>query len=204
MRKKDKRVDDYIANAQPFAKPILRHLRMLVHKACPDVQETIKWSFVSFDYKGLFCGMAAFKQHASFGFWKSKLLKDPKGYLQDNKDSAEKSMGSFGKITSLKDLPPDEIIIDFLEQAKKLNDQGIKLPKIKKEKKELIIPNYFQEILKQNKKAMTVFENFSYSNQKEYVEWITEAKTDLTRQKRMDTAIEWLKQGKQRNWKYIK
>lgn len=205
MEQPDKRIDAYIAKAQPFAQPILKHLRKLIHQANPEVQETIKWGMPCFDYKGTFCNMAAFKQHVSFGFWKAALLKDPHGYLQERSSQGGEAMGNLGRITSIKDLPPDKVIIDFVKQAKKLNDDGIKVPvKAGKEKTTLVIPDYFTQALSKNKKALAVFENFSYSNKKEYVEWITEAKTESTQQKRLDTAIEWISEGKIRNWKYLK
>ena len=205
MGKKNPRVDAYIAKAQPFAKPILNHLRKLVHGACSGIEETIKWGMPSFEYKGPFCGMAAFKQHAVFGFWKSKLLKDPHNLLGERFVHGGEAMGNLGRITSLKDLPPDGAIIGFVKQAKKLNDEGIKLPpRIKKAKKELVTPDYFMAALKKNKKAFATFESFSYSNKKEYVEWTTEAKTEETRAKRLETAIEWMAEGKVRNWKYIR
>jgi uncharacterized protein YdeI (YjbR/CyaY-like superfamily) len=205
MTKKDTRIDAYIEKAQPFAQPILQHLRELVHKACPAVEEKIKWGMPYFDYKGPLCSMASFKQHAVFGFWKIDLINDPHKYLQQHKAAGGESMGNFGRITSLADLPPDEAILDFIRQAKKLNDEGVKLPaKAKAEKKELDVPGYFIDALQKNKKALQTFENFSYSHKKEYVEWITEAKTEATRNKRMDTAIEWLNEGKGRNWKYKK
>ena len=203
MVKKDPRVDAYIAKANDFAKPILIHLRELVHKACPDVEETIKWSFASFDYKGPYCTMAHFKQHCAFGFWKAAIMKDQR--LMDNAKS-ETAMGHLGRITSLKDLPPDRVLISYLKEAKKLNDDGIKLPKKSavKIKKEIEVPDYFAKAVKKNKKAFETFKNFSPSNKKEYVEWITEAKTKETRNKRMATAIEWMAEGKPRNWKYMK
>jgi uncharacterized protein YdeI (YjbR/CyaY-like superfamily) len=199
----DPRVDAYIAKSQEFAKPILEHLRELVHKAVPDVEETIKWGFVSLDYKGPFCIMAAFKQHCSFGFWKASLMKDPA--LMSNAKS-ETAMGHMGRITSLKDLPSDKKLISYLKEAVKLNDDGIKLSKkkISKEKKVLVVPNYFTKELKKNKKASETFNNFSYSHKKEYLEWITEAKTDETRNKRIAATLEWLAEGKSRNWKYMR
>lgn len=124
MPKKDPRVDAYIEKAQPFAQPVLKHLRKLVHQACPGVEENIKWSMPAFEYKGPFCGMASFKQHAVFMFWKTALLKDPNGYLA----AKTTAMGSLGRITDKKDLPPDKVILDFLKQAKKLNEEGVKLP----------------------------------------------------------------------------
>ena len=203
MGKKDPRVDVYIAKSHDFAKPILEHLRALVHKACPDVEETIKWGFASFDYKGPYCSMAAFKQHCVFGFWKAALMKDP--VLMSNAKS-ETAMGHIGRITSLKDLPSDKVLISYLKEAAKLNDGGIKLPKkkVSPENKILVVPSYFTKELKKNKKAFETFNKFSYSHKKEYVEWITEAKTEETRNKRIATAIEWLSEGKSRNWKYIK
>lgn len=205
MGTKDKRVDAYIEKAQPFAKPILEHLRALVHKANPDVQETIKWSFACFDYKGPFCSMASFKQHVAFGFWKFSLLKDPDGYLEERFNQGGEAMGNLGKITSLHDLPPDRIIIDFIKQAKKLNDDGIKLPpRPKKAQKELSIPEYLMEALAQNKNALNTFNNFSNSNKREYVDWINEAKTEKTKNERIATAILWMSEGKIRNWKYVR
>jgi uncharacterized protein YdeI (YjbR/CyaY-like superfamily) len=205
MDKKDKRIDAYIEKAQPFAKPILKKLRNLIHKGNPDVEETIKWGMPSFDYKGPFCSFASFKQHAVFGFWKYQLLKDPKGYLQDISAQGGKAMGNLGRITSIKDLPPDNIIVDFVKQAKKLNDEGVKLPpKPKKTKQELKAPDYMIKAIKKNKKVFDVFENFSPSHKREYIEWITEAKTEETRNKRINTMMEWLTEGKPRNWKYMK
>ncbi len=203
MNKKDPRIDLYISKSAGFAKPILMHLRELVHVACPDVEETIKWSFASFDYKGPMCSMAAFKQHCAFGFWKASLMKDKT--LTKNAES-ESAMGHYGKITSLKDLPSDKKIISHIKEAMMLNDKGIKLPpkKVAKDKKEIVIPDYFLKELKKNKKAFIVFEAFSPSHKREYVEWITESKTDETKNRRMETAIKWMSEGKSRNGKYIK
>src|ERR1035437_933347 len=206
MATKDKRVDGYIAKAKPFAKPILNHLRRLVHEACPEVQETIKWSFPCFDYKGVFVSMAGFKEHCVFGFWKASLLKDTKGYLKERSNQGGESMGHLGKILSLKDIPPDKVMIDFIKPAKKLNDEGIKVPKKPKisEPKEIIVPDDGQKAWKKNKTALKTFEGCSPSHKREYLEWITEAKTDETRNKRTETAIEWMAEGKIRNWKYLK
>jgi hypothetical protein len=120
MGKKDPRIDAYIAQSADFTKPVLKHLRKLVHQACPDAEETIKWSFASFDYKGPFCSMASFKQHCVFGFWKSKLLMDPGNYLGERFNQGGEAMGNMGRITSLKNLPPDRVILNFIKQAKKL------------------------------------------------------------------------------------
>lgn len=205
MPQKDKKVDAYIEKAEPFARPILKHLRSLIHKGNPEVEETIKWGMPSFDYKGPFCSFASFKQHAVFGFWKHALLKDPKGYLGERSNKGGEAMGNLGRLTNVKDLPPDKIIIDFIKQAKILNDENVKLPaKQKKEKVELIIPDYFMNALKKNKKALAVFQKFSYSNQKEYVLWVTEAKTEETKNSRLKTAVEWMSEGKIKNWKYSK
>ena len=199
MGKKDKRVDAYIEKAQPFARPILKHLRELVHEGCPGIEETVKWGMPSFDYKGPFCSMAAFKEYAVFGFWKAALMKD----AEKMKDNQQNAMGHAGKIKTLSDLPPDKVLISWIKEAAKLNDEGVKLPPRKKtEQKDLVIPDYFTKALGKNKKAVKVFEGFSPSHKKEYVQWITEAKTEETRNRRMDTAIEWIAEGKGRNWKY--
>ncbi len=205
MATKDKRIDAYIEKAQPFAKPILKHLRQLVHEGNPEVIETIKWSFASFDYEGPFCSMAAFKQHVAFGFWKYKLIKDPQNYLAARSNEGGDAMGNLGRITRLKDLPPDKVILDFVRQAKSLNDEGIKLPaRPKKPRLELVIPDYFMNAVRKNKKALSNFENFSYSHKKEYVEWVTEAKREETRNSRLKTGVDWMAEGKPRNWKYAK
>ncbi len=201
---KDKRIDDYIAKAQPFAQPVLKHLRELVHKACPDVTETIKWGMPSFEYKGPYFGIASFKKHCVAGFWKAKLINDPKGYLGERKNHGGEAMGHLGCITSLKDLPPDKAMIDFLKQAKKLNDEGVKLERKPAAKKPLKIPKELTLALNKNKKAKTTFENFSPSHKREYAEWISEAKTEPTKLKRLQTTIEWLEEGKSRNWKHKK
>ena len=199
MGEKDKRVDAYIGKSAPFAQPILNHLRELVHKACPDVEETIKWSFAFFDYKGPLCSMAAFKEHCAFGFWKAALLKD----AEKMKDNQQNAMGHAGKIKSLADLPADKVIIGWIKEAVKINDEGIKLPLRKKtDLKELVIPEYFTKAISKNKKALVAFEKFSPSHKKEYVQWVTEAKAEETRNRRIDKAIEMIAEGKGRNWKY--
>lgn len=198
MSKRDPRVDAYIEKSAPFAKPILTHLRALVHKTCPEVEETVKWGFPHFDYKGIMCSMAAFKQHAVFGFWKEKLL-------LGTKPGSKGAMGSFGRITSLDDLPDDRVLISLIKKAMELNEKGISVPRrSSKEKEPLRIPSYFKQALQKNRKAAETFDSFSYSNKKDYIDWITEATTEETRAKRLSTALDWLAQGKVRNWKYIK
>lgn len=202
MGKYDKKVDAYIAKSADFAKPILEHLRELVHEAVPDVEETIKWGFPHFDYKGIMCSMAAFKNHTSFGFWKGSIMKDPHGVMSI---VGKTSMGSFDKITSTKDLPSDKILKQYITEAAKLNEDDIKLVKAKvKPIKSVEVPAYFLKALKKNKKALETFQNFSNSNKKDYVEWITGAKSEETRESRMETALEWIGEGKVRNWKYLK
>lgn len=202
MSKRNKQVDAYIAKSADFAKPILQHLRELVHEACPDVEESIKWSFPNFDYKGILCSMAAFKQHCSFGFWKATMMEE---YAKKLSPFGQSGMGNFGRLTSLKDLPPDKLIIQYIEEACKLNDLGIKVKKPKAaEKKPLVVPGYFKKAVAASKKAQATFNSFSYSNKKDYVEWVTEAKTEPTRKKRLETTVKWLAEGKIRNWKYMK
>jgi len=197
MPTKDRRVDAYIARAADFAKPILTHIRALVHAACPDVVETLKWSFPHFEHRGVICSMAAFKQHCSLGFWKGELIFAPTAGEND-------AMGHFGRITSLADLPGDKILVGYLRKAVELNEAGIKkpAPPRSKVKKELVVPACLTAALKKNKKAQAVFENFSYSHRKEYVEWISEAKREETRARRLATALEWMTTGKSRHWKY--
>jgi uncharacterized protein YdeI (YjbR/CyaY-like superfamily) len=199
--KTDPRIDDYIANSAEFAQPILNHLRNLTHSAFPAIQETIKWGMPFFDYKGTVCSMASFKEHCTFGFWKSSLLPDPYKLLKINSGEA---MGQFGKIKSLQDLPEDHILIEYIQNAIKLNEEGKKITKKATERTEIVIPTYLAEALHQNEIAASNFERFSYAHKKEYVQWIEEAKTESTKLKRLQTTMELLTQGKSRNWKYEK
>jgi uncharacterized protein YdeI (YjbR/CyaY-like superfamily) len=204
MLKNNPKIDAYIAKAQPYAKPILLHIRELVHKACPDVEEKIKWGFPHFDYRGeMMCSMAAFKQHAVMGFWKAPLMKDKR--LSENAKS-EVSMGHMGRLASVKDLPSDKILTGYIKEAMKLNDEGIKLPPRArpKEQIELAVHAYLKTALKKVKKAQTAFDNFPPSHRKEYITWFEEAKTEETRDKRLAQGMEWMAEGKSRNWKYMK
>lgn len=202
MSIKDKRIDAYISASADFAKPILRHLRKLVHQACPEVQETIKWSFPHFDYQGMMCSMASFKEHCTFGFWKAALMED---YDKKLSPVGNTAMGHFGRITNLKKLPSDKTLVKYIQEACRLNEDGVKISRPKPAfKKPLVVPAYFKKALAGNSKSKATFDAFPYSQKKEYVEWITEAKTEETREKRMATSIEWLAEGKIRNWKYTR
>ena len=203
MAATDARIDAYIAKSADFAKPVLEHIRKLVHKSCPDVQETIKWGMPFFEYAGaILCNMAAFKQHCSFGLWNAPLLKDPEGILQLKDKNA---MGHLDRITTVKDLPADKIMMAYIREAASLNAAGVKKPAPKKTpKKELPIPGGLATALKKNKKAQANFDVLPPSHRREYIEWITEAKTEATQEKRIATTIEWVTEGKSRNWKYGK
>ena len=194
MGKKDPRVDAYIAKSADFAKPILKHLRELVHKGCPGVEETIKWGMPAFDYHGILAGMAAFKAHCAFNLWKGSMLG------ADNRDA----MGQFGRIASRSDLPKDSVLVGYVREAARLNEEGVKAPRKPREpKKPVETPADLASALKKNAKARATYEAFSPSHKREYVEWITEAKSEETRRKRLDTAIEWMSEGKSRMWKYM-
>ncbi len=195
----DPRIDAYIEKSADFARPILTHIRKLVHKACPDITETMKWSMPHFDHKGTVCSMASFKQHCALSFWKQSLME------QDAFPAEKTAMGSFGRITSVKDLPSDKVMIGLIHQAVELNEKGIKVAKKPAAAKtELVVPDDLTKALSKNKTAKAAFEKFSYSHKKEYVFWIEEAKTEPTRNKRLATTVEWLAEGKSKNWKYEK
>jgi len=202
MENYDPRIDDYIAKAPAYAQPIIKHLRLLIHHAVPGIVETIKWGHPHFDYKGPAFGIGAFKEHLGLNFWKSILMDDPhKLFTYDG------TAGSFGKIKSLSDLPADDILLDYFRRAIELNEKGIKAPapkKVPEEKKELIVPDDLIAAFKTNTAAMQHFEKFSPSAKKEYLTWLEEAKSADTRAKRLDTMIEWVAEGKTRNWKYKK
>ncbi|WP_412467852.1 YdeI/OmpD-associated family protein [Pedobacter sp. KLB.chiD] len=193
-------VDQYIINSAEFAIPILDHFRNLVHQADARIEEKIKWGMPFFDYKGTVCHMASFKHHCAFGFWKGALINDEYGIFKERSES----MGWLGKIKSFDDLPADEILIAYIQQAIQLNEDNIKLPSKPKsnDKKEVIVPEYFAEALNEAPEALAVFQNFSPSNKKDYILWLEEAKTEATRMRRLETTLAWLAEGKTRMWKY--
>jgi hypothetical protein len=205
LPKTDPRIDAYIARSAEFARPILTHLREVVHEACPDVEETMKWSMPHFMYHGMLAGMSAFKQHAAFGFWKGALVAEAMGAGKGTGKSGE-AMGDFGRITSLKDLPARATLVRWVKTAMRLNEEGVKrTPKRPKApRKPLPTPLDLTAVLgkRANAKARAAWAGFSPSHRREYIEWITEAKTDATRAKRLATTLEWLAEGKDRNWKY--
>lgn len=198
MKQYDERVDAYIAKSASFAQPILKQLREIIHQASPLINETIKWGFPHFDYKGTICSMAAFKAHCAFGFWKTSLMKDPYQLFSEKADA----MGSLGRIEKPEDLPEAKILIEYTLEALKLNEAGTKVKKVIIPKAEIAMPTDFAALLAKHPQAKQHFEAFSPSHRREYLEWITEAKAEATRNKRMETTIEWLTEGKARNWKY--
>jgi uncharacterized protein YdeI (YjbR/CyaY-like superfamily) len=193
----DPRIDAYIAKAAPFAQPILKHLRAEVHAACPGVEETVKWQSPSFTYKGrLLCGMAAFKAHCTFGFWNGALVTKDAEMPSD-------AMGQFGRITALSDLPPARTMKQYLKTAMQLVDEGVTRPRpVAAKKAPLRVPADLKQALAANRRAAGTFEKLPPSHQREYVEWITAAKTAPTRERRLATTLQWLEEGKHRNWKY--
>ena len=193
MGKRNPGFDRYIALARPFARPILKFLRKAVHAGCPDVEETIKWGMPHFEYCGLLCGMAAFKEHCSFGFWKGPLIVARK---------TEAGMGRFGRITSRKDLPDEKTLIRYVREAAVLNEQGVKVPGRREKRDPLPMPADLSAALRKNSRAAVIFKGFSPTNRRDYIEWITEAKRDETRRQRLKTAVEWMAEGKTRHWKY--
>jgi uncharacterized protein YdeI (YjbR/CyaY-like superfamily) len=199
----NRKVDAYIAKTEPFAQEILEHLRELVHQACPEVEETIKWSFPHFEYKGILCSMAGFKRHCVFGFWKAAIMQDR--YQVMSIGPEKNAMGTFDRITNLDDLPADKILLQYVKEAVKLNEDDIRLPtKTQPKAKPVRMPEDFLKALKKNKVALKNFEAFSNSQRKEYILWIEEAKREETRLRRIKTAVEWLSERKPRDWKYIK
>lgn len=198
MPARDPRIDAYIDHAQPFAQPILTRVRDLVHEACPDVEETIKWGMPTFLHAGgLLCGMAAFKQHASFGFWKHGLVM--------GEDGERNGMGSFGRLVSIEDLPPKRTLMALIRKAVRLNEHGVRTAAApRRARPPLAAPADLQQALRAVPAAARTFEAFSPSHRREYVEWVLEAKRAQTRQRRIAQAVAWMTEGKPRNWKYVK
>jgi uncharacterized protein YdeI (YjbR/CyaY-like superfamily) len=198
MASRDPRVNAYIENSADYARPILRRLRRVVHEACPEVEETMKWRVPHFLHRGMLCRMASFKSHCAFGFWKEDLVFE---------SAADREvMDRFGRILSLRDLPSERKLLAYVRKAAEMNEKGAKTPRAMSpaSKKPLVIPRDLAAALTENAKARETFDRFSRSQRREYVEWVAEAKTEATRTQRIATALEWLAAGKPRNWKYLK
>ena len=200
----DPRVDGYIETAAPFAQPVLTHLRKLMHQACPHIAETIKWSMPFFVQQGIIiASMASFKQHCAFGFWGPEMQKV---LVKDGRRSSD-AMGTLGRITGLSALPTDHVLLAYMSQAAGLVESGQRTKSLERRKKSakspLRVPQEFAAALKKNRMATKVFADFSPSCKREYAEWIAEAKRPETKAKRVKQAVEWIAQGKQRNWKYM-
>ena len=199
MGSRDPRVDAYIDKQREFAQPILSHIRDLVHALCPEVEETIKWGCPFFTYAGApMCQMAAFKEHAAFGFWKAALIRG----VRANANNGGESAGNFGRLTSVKNVPSRATLAPLMKAAMQLNADGVAVPKKRVAKPEPIVPAELQVALAGNRKAKAAFEKFPPSHRREYVEWIVEAKREETRTRRVAQAIAWMEEGKSRNWKH--
>ena len=196
MGTRDPRIDQYIAKQADFARPILTHLREVVHSACPDVEEATKWGAPFFMYHGPLCSMAGFKQHCGFGFWKGSLVV----WRVSGED--DRAAGQFGRITSVKDLPSKKELTAFIRKAMTLNEEGVTVPKEKRSRPTLPVPPELTAALAKNAKARKVFEAFSPSQQRDYSEWIAGAKREDTKSARVKQAVEWMAEGKPRHWKY--
>jgi len=193
------KVDVYIAKSAEFARPILVHIRKIVHTACPEVEEDLKWGHPFFLYKGPLCMMPAFKRHCTFGFWGRKVVE---AKIRETDKSAK--LDSLAKITRRSDLPPDPILISYVQAAISLKDGGVKPPAKPKAKADLVVPVCLTVALRKNKPARKHFENFSFSHKKEYIEWINQAKQEATRNRRVAAAVKMIAEAKSRHWKYQK
>jgi len=195
MGQRDERVDAYLAQCADFARPILERCRAWVHEGCPEVTETIKWGVPAFEYRGLLANMAAFKQHATFGFWKHALVVGA--------EPERRAMGSFGRLERRADLPRKAEFMALLKRAMTLNEQGVtKVREKGRPKPELPVHPDFAAALKRSRAARATFDALAPSHRREYLEWIAEAKREATRARRIEQTIEWLAEGKKRNWKY--
>lgn len=189
---RDPRVDDYIAGRAEFARPILEEIRSRVHAACPEVEEALKWSSPYFSYRGKpLAGMAAFKAHAAFGFW-HRGERDP--------DARTGAMGDYGRITSIDDLGSESDFAAKVHEAIAQIHAGTKA--VRSSKPEIAMPDDLATALAADAAAQATFDGFSPSARREYLEWVTEAKRPETRAKRIAQAVEWMAEGKKRNWKY--
>jgi uncharacterized protein YdeI (YjbR/CyaY-like superfamily) len=197
---KNTAIDDYITSKEPFAQEILAHLRDVIHDAAPDMIETIKWRQPCFEHNGLVCAVAAFKKHVSFSFFKGQLLNDCDGIfsLSDNNELTAL------KFSSLAEIPANSVLKKYIQQAIALNSASKLKKKVtpRKDKTELIVPEDLVKALAKLPSAQSIFNDFSYSKQKDYIEWLNSAKKESTRASRLATTVEWISEGKGRNWKY--
>jgi uncharacterized protein YdeI (YjbR/CyaY-like superfamily) len=202
MKNASAAVDQYIEKAAPFAQPVLKRIRAAFHKAAPDIVETMKWSTPFFEHKGVVGNMAAFKNHVSWGFWKAKLMNDPHGILNPMGETG--TMGGL-KVTTVAELPAEKIMLEYIREAIRLNEEDVRIVRAKKAPQgEAEVPDDLAAALKKSPKARKTFDGFPPSHRREYVAWITEAKQPSTREKRLAQTIEWLTEGKPRNWKYMR
>jgi uncharacterized protein YdeI (YjbR/CyaY-like superfamily) len=192
---RDPRVDAYIAKAQPFAQPILTHLRAMVHQHVTGSDETMKWGMPHFSFCGQnLANMGAFKAHAAFGFWRhAEVMGAPE---------REGGMGSLGKLTALDDLPSDEEMVAYITKAAALCTEGKPKRPAPKPKAALDLPDDLGAALRANAAAQGHWDAFSPGKRRDYIEWVVEAKREETRAKRIETIVEWVAEGKDRNWKY--
>lgn len=199
MGSRDPRVDVYIAKSAPFARPVLTYIRDAVHAGCPDVEEGIKWSFPHFMRKGILCSMASFKAHCAFGFWKRSLLD-----VGTRGAKTSEAMGQFGRITSIADLPGEKALKTLVRQAAVLNEKGVTVPRPVRSagKPAPATPADLLTALKASAKARAAYDDLSASHKREYLEWISSAKRDETRQRRIEAAVLMMADGKSLNWKY--
>ncbi len=194
-------MDAYIKNAAPFAQPILEKIRAGFHAGCPDLQETIKWGVPSFERNGMLGGMAAFKKHVSFGFWRAPEMEDTDGLLGETRKSSPMRI----QAKSVAELPTKKVLVSYVKQAKKLDGDGSGAAPAKRKvtkKPTLKAPKYMVDAINGDKAAKKFWGTMAPGYKREYVEWITEAKREATRDKRLVQTVEWLAEGKTRNWKY--
>lgn len=194
----DPRIDEYIDKSAPFARPILKRIRDTVHAGCPEVEETMKYSFPHFMHHGILCSMASFKTHCVFGFGKEELMAD-----DGSRDSATTS---FGRMTSVRDLPSRAVFLRLIREAARLNENGVKptTRSLTTRLKSVRAPADLLAALRNNPKARAAYDELSPSHKREYIEWITEARRTETRKQRVASAVEWIAEGRIGNWKYVR
>ena len=195
----DPRIDAYIAKSAAYAQPLHAYVREVLHGACPEVEETLKWGMPSFTWRGkILCGIAAFKQHVTLWFWEGRAV------VGD--EASREAMGQFGRITKQSELPGKRELAGFVKQAMARVEAGAAAPAKKKPapKPALDVPDDLSAALRRNAKARATFDGFAPGYRRDYIEWIVDAKREDTRQRRIAQAVEWLAEGKTRNWKYMK
>lgn len=195
MNEASENITAYIEKATPEFKEVMIALRSVLNNPNFDIKEDWKWGAPNFNNEGMICWLAHFRNHVGMNFFKGTLIKDKYNLFTHYREEKGNRQLKFSDINQI--IP--EQIEYYIEEAIKLNQENIKV--VKKEI-DTSLPLDLETELNNNPKAKMFFESLAPSYKRDYIEWIEEAKREATRTKRLATTMEWLSEGKKKNWKY--